>query len=64
MADMTCDKLLRVNEVADILGCSASTVWRRCANRSLPAPLKLGHTTRWLQSEVIEVIETAKAARL
>ena len=63
MADMKCDKLLRVGEVATILGCSVSTVWRRCGDDTLPIPLKIGHTTRWLYSEVAEVIEAAKAAR-
>jgi excisionase family DNA binding protein len=64
MADMYCDKLLRVDEVAAILGCSASTVWRWSADKKLPQPLKLGHTTRWPSSEIEALIQDLKEARL
>ena len=60
MADLTCDKLLRVDEVAEIFGCSASTVWRRCADKTLPQPLKIGHTTRWSSSEIEALIQALK----
>ena len=63
MADMHCDKLLRVDEVAAILGCSAATVWRRTADGTLPRPLKLGHTTRWPSSEIEALMQTLKEAR-
>ena len=63
MADIYCDKLLRVDEVAAILGCSASTVWRRCADDTLPRPLKFGHTTRWPSSEIEALIQALKEAR-
>ena len=57
------EKLLSVKTVAEILCCSRSTVWRRCADGTLPKPVRLGHISRWPQSEIIAVIEVAKNAR-
>lgn len=63
MDDIAKDVLLRVGEVADILGCSKSTVWRQSSAGILPAPIKIGHTARWSEHEIQETIETAKVKR-
>ena len=55
--------LLRDREVASLLCCSKATVWRRVADGTLPAPIKLGGTTRWVKSEVLAVIDVAKTER-
>ena len=50
-------------ELAEILGCSRTTVWRRVADGTLPKPVKLGGLSRFVLSEQIGVVEAAMAAR-
>ena len=57
------DPLLTVREGANELRCSVPTFWRWVANGTLPKPVKLGGMSRWPRSELLAVIETAKAAR-
>lgn len=57
------DPLLTVKEAASILHISVPTFWRWRANGLVPKPIKLGALSRWPQSEILEVIEKAKAAR-
>lgn len=57
------DLLLRDREGAALLGISVPTFWRRVADGTIPKPLKLGALSRWPQSEILDVIERAKAAR-
>jgi predicted DNA-binding transcriptional regulator AlpA len=59
----TIDPLLTAKEAAAILQCSIPTFWRWGANGKLPKPVKLGGLSRWPQSEILAVIEKAKAAR-
>jgi predicted DNA-binding transcriptional regulator AlpA len=57
------DPLLTAREAAPLLGISVPTFWRRVADGTVPKPIKLGALSRWPHSEIIQVIETAKAAR-
>ena len=57
------DPLLKDREAAPLLGVSVPTFWRRVADGTIPKPIKLGALSRWPQSEILEVIEKAKAAR-
>lgn len=57
------DPLLTAREAAPLLGISIPTFWRRVADGTVPKPLKLGALSRWPQSEILQVIECAKAAR-
>ncbi len=57
------DPLLIAREAATILQISVPTFWRRVADGTVPKPIKLGGLSRWPQSEILAVIETAKAAR-
>ncbi len=50
-------------EVAEILSCSRTTVWRRVADGTLPKPLKLGGLSRFVLSEINARVESAMAAR-
>ncbi len=50
-------------ELAEILGCSRTTVWRRVADNTLPKPIKLGGLTRFVLTEISATIETAMVAR-
>ncbi|WP_278921939.1 helix-turn-helix transcriptional regulator [Pseudophaeobacter profundi] len=57
------DPLLKVSEAANILSISVPSFWRRVADGSVPRPIKLGSSSRWLCSEILAVIEEAKARR-
>jgi len=57
------DPLLTVREGAKELGCSIPTFWRWVANGMLPRPVKLGGMSRWPRSELLAVIQRAKAQR-
>ncbi|MFB9950040.1 helix-turn-helix transcriptional regulator [Rhizobium puerariae] len=57
------DPLLTDNEAAAILGISKPTFWRWKRLGQIPAPVKLGGLSRWPQSEILEIINKAKAAR-
>ena len=57
------DPLLTVRECAVFLQISVPTFWRRVADGTIPKPVKLGGLSRWPQSEIIAVIEDAKARR-
>lgn len=46
-----------------MLAISLPSVFRRVAAGDLPRPIKLGASSRWPQSEILAVIEAAKAAR-
>jgi len=55
------DPLLTAREGARELGCSIPTWWRWDALGTLLKPVKLGGMSRWPRSEVLAVIENAKA---
>ena len=50
-------------EVGHLLGCSRATVWRRVADGTLPAPVKIGGSSRFLHEEICRRVEQAAAAR-
>jgi predicted DNA-binding transcriptional regulator AlpA len=58
------DPLLTDNESAELLHMSGPTFHRRVADGTVPKPLKFGHLSRWPRSEILAVIEAAKARRL
>lgn len=57
------DPLLTAREGAAYLQVAIATFWRRVADGTIPKPVKLGQLSRWPQSEIIDVIERAKARR-
>ena len=57
------DPLITAREAAPLLGMSEPTFWRRVADGTVPKPLKLGALSRWPLSEILGVIEKAKAKR-
>ena len=46
-----------------MLQISVPTFWRRVSDGTIPKPVKVGKLSRWPQSEILEVIDRAKAAR-
>lgn len=57
------DPLLNAREGASVLQVSIPTFWRRVADGTVPKPVKIGALSRWPRSEIIAVIEKAKANR-
>jgi predicted DNA-binding transcriptional regulator AlpA len=57
------DPLLTDNECAELVQVSVPTWWRWAAKGIVPKPIKLGGLSRWPKSEVLAVIEAAKARR-
>lgn len=55
------DPLLSDKEVAAIFVCGRSTVWRWASEGTIPQPLKIGGMSRWPQSWIMDVVNTAKA---
>lgn len=64
MTSLHTDPLIRDGDAALMLGCSKATFWRRVADGTIPRPVKIGGMSRWPQSEILDVIETAKAERV
>ncbi|WP_090230230.1 helix-turn-helix transcriptional regulator [Filomicrobium insigne] len=57
------DPLLKDREAAALLEVSLPTFWRRVKDGTVRKPIKIGSMSRWPRSEILEVIEKAKAAR-
>lgn len=57
------DPLLTAREGAALLQISVPTFWRWVAYGTLPKAVKLGGMSRWPRSELLAVIERAKAKR-
>ena len=57
------DPLLTAREGAELIQVSVPTFWRWVSKKILPKPVKLGGMSRWPQSELLAVIERAKASR-
>jgi len=57
------DPLLTDKDTAKILGTSVPTIWRWAREGIVPKPVKLGRLSRWPRSEILGVIERAKADR-
>ncbi|MGK9053374.1 helix-turn-helix transcriptional regulator [Neorhizobium petrolearium] len=57
------DPLLTKKEAAEILKISVPTLYRRVADGTLPKPLKIGALSKWPLSDIVGLIENAKAAR-
>lgn len=57
------DPLLTAREGAELLQISVPTFWRWAAKGILPKAVKLGGMSRWPKSELLAVIEAAKAQR-
>jgi predicted DNA-binding transcriptional regulator AlpA len=57
------ETLLRDTDAARMLGCSKATFWRRVSDKTIPKPVKIGGMSRWPLSEILAVIDQAKAKR-
>lgn len=50
-------RLLPLPEVMDRVGLRKSAIYERIARKQFPAPVVLGSTSRWVESEVGEWIQ-------
>jgi len=57
------ENLLTDIELAKMLGCSRSTIWKWAADGILPKPLKIGGMSRWKETEGYDVICRAESER-
>ncbi|WP_304546143.1 helix-turn-helix transcriptional regulator [Sulfurimonas microaerophilic] len=54
------DKLIRINQVMDLVGIKKSTVWLWVKQGKLPQPKKLSpRVTVWKESDILEYIQQA-----
>ena len=64
MTNDTDERLLRLRDVKQKTGLGTSTIYRRIADGSFPAPRSLGpNTVRWLQSEIDAWIKSLPSSR-
>ena len=57
------NNLLGVKDVAGIFKLSVRKVWRLAADGKLPAPVKIGRSSRWLASDVEAYLNTVISSR-
>jgi predicted DNA-binding transcriptional regulator AlpA len=57
------DPLISAREGAQVLQISLPTFWRRVSDGTVPKPVKIGALSKWPRSEILAVIERAKAQR-
>ena len=63
VAEHFSNKLLTVLDVAKVLHCGTSTVWRWAKEDKIPRPIHIGGSTRWKLAEILAVIAAAEAQR-
>lgn len=54
---MTTDKLMRLPQVLEVVPVSKSTWWNWCKQGIAPAPVRLGRTTCWRESDVMALMQ-------
>ncbi|NYH13458.1 helix-turn-helix transcriptional regulator [Paraburkholderia bryophila] len=50
--DATQRRIIRLPEVCRLIGLSRSVVYARIKQKQFPAPIKLGYSSGWIESEV------------
>ena len=61
--DQTADHLLRVSEVAQLVGLKRATIYKRLAAGDFPVPLRISPgAVRWVHSEVIGWVKSRPRA--
>ena len=56
------DRLLRCDDVAEVLKISTRQVWRLTTSGTLPMPIRLGGATRWRHSDIQNLIGKVEEA--
>jgi len=50
-------ELIDVNVVAELLQCSARTIYRLAESGKMPRPIKLGHLVRWRRVAILKWLD-------
>lgn len=50
-------KLLKAEQVAELLSVHVRSVWRQASVGELPSPIRIGGATRWRLAEILDYIE-------
>lgn len=53
--------LLSIKDVSEILSLSKTTIWRQVKAGTLPAPIKIGGSTRWRRNDIEAIFADAEA---
>lgn len=61
-SDVTPRRIIRLPEVCKAVGLSRSVIYARIQKGEFPAPIKMGYSSGWIESEVQAWIETQIAA--
>jgi predicted DNA-binding transcriptional regulator AlpA len=56
------DRLLNVKQVAELLSCCVSVIWRDVRHHKFPVPVKHGTATRWKMSDLQRFISELQPA--
>ncbi len=51
------EKLLRLGDVEKVVGFSKASIYKFMEDKGFPRPIKIGKSSRWKLSEVLEWIE-------
>ena len=57
------DRLLPIREVQQLCAIGKTAIYAGLLDRSFPVPVKIGRSSRWLQSEIQQFIADRAAAR-
>lgn len=56
------EKLIPIGAVEEHTGLKKSSIYKRIKDGTFPKPVKLGHASRWMASQVADWIETQCSA--
>lgn len=56
-------QLVTLTEVAALLNCGRTTIWRKVKAGTMPAPLKVCGLTRWRAGDIAALIEGSAPAK-
>lgn len=57
------DRLLTLHDVKKFTGLGATTIYHYMNEDRFPKPIKLGRSSRWVESELMAWLEAKKAER-
>lgn len=57
------DKLLTIQQVADVLQVGQASIYARISEEIFPRPVKLGRSNRWKTSDINKYIKSLKLAK-
>jgi prophage regulatory protein len=50
-------QLLSIKEVAEMVGCSPATIYRRLSEGEFPRPVKVGNKTLWKRQSILDWVD-------